>query len=75
MEVIPQTTDGPVITGAAGTAPTVTSTVKGAPEHPSGEVGVTVYSTTPCMLPVLVSTSSILVPHPPGQSLAPITPP
>ena len=73
--VNPHTTDGPEITGAAGAAPTVTSTVNGTPEQPLAEVGVTVYSTTPCTLPVLVSTSAIAAPQPPGQSLFPITPP
>lgn len=75
MVVNPQTTDGPETTGAAGAAPTVTSTINGVPEQPLADVGVTVYSTTPCTFPVLVSTSAIAVPQPPGQSLFPITPP
>ena len=38
------TIGGPeMVPGTAGTAPTVTSTVNGAPTHPNGEVGITVY--------------------------------
>ncbi len=47
MLVIPQIATGPEITGVAGAAPTVTSSVNGAPVHPKGDVGVIVYSTTP----------------------------
>ena len=43
---IPQTTDGPEITGAAGAAPTVTLAVNDEPVHPPKE-GVMVYCTTP----------------------------
>jgi hypothetical protein len=73
--VIKQTTEGPEITGAAGAAPTVTSTTNGAPTHPAGEVGVTVYSTTPCTLPKLVNTSAMVVPQLEEQLPLPITPP
>ena len=39
MLVNPQITDGPLITGTAGTAPTVTSSVNGAPAQPAADVG------------------------------------
>lgn len=53
-----------------GVGLTVTSTVKEAPLHPPA-VGVTVYRTTPAVVPVFVSVCWIEVPQPEVQSLKP----
>ncbi|MBK8748872.1 MAG: hypothetical protein IPM04_13735 [Saprospiraceae bacterium] len=45
--------------------------MKGAPAHPLA-VGVTVYLTTPDVVPVLVSVCAIEVPHAEAQSLKPV---
>jgi len=50
---------------------TVTSTVNGAPGHPLA-VGVTVYLTTPDVVPVLVSVCAIEEPQAEAQLLNPV---
>ena len=52
----------------------VTSTVNGEPGHPFA-VGVTVYSTTPCTVPVFLRMSLMVVPQPEEHEPLPNTAP
>ena len=63
-----------MVSAAAGIAPIVTSTVNVEPVQPLAD-GVTVYSTTPCTLLVLVNTSAIVELQPALQLPFPITEP